>query len=244
MNKKIILTNILFLLFSNLVFGKVIKVGFEPFPPLINKDGTGLTVNLLKAIEAKSNLRFEVIIMPYSRAKLGLKEGRIDMIGHTPYQNETEEFYTYAQELDFNIEAIVDIYSKDKGLVNLDSFKTHKKIGTPRGNEDFFSVNYKIPKNNFYPGELDGLIRMLKKDRIKMILFERGSMMSSIKRIDIEDVYYQKIGELSASLAIKKSPAGLKIKEELDKIIKILDIKKIYEKYYEYKKLPDNGIVR
>jgi len=50
-------------------FTEVIKVGLEPFPPLITKIKTGYSIKLLKAIEKVTDLKFGITIMSYNQAK-------------------------------------------------------------------------------------------------------------------------------------------------------------------------------
>lgn len=68
------------------VFGREVKVGFEPLPPLIVDKDTGYTIDMLKAIEKISDFKFTIKIMPYNRAKHMLKTGGVDLAGHTPYR--------------------------------------------------------------------------------------------------------------------------------------------------------------
>ncbi len=97
-----------FFLWVSLIHAENILVGLEPFPPLITEDKKGLSVELLRAVEKISDLRFKIKIMRYDLAKFRLKKGKRHLIGHTPYKVEVKEFYEYAQELDWSINAIVD----------------------------------------------------------------------------------------------------------------------------------------
>jgi polar amino acid transport system substrate-binding protein len=63
----------------------------EPFPPFVNTQGTGLTIDMLNAIAGISDLEFK--IMTYVSAKYQLKIHKINIIGHPPKNLETPEFY-------------------------------------------------------------------------------------------------------------------------------------------------------
>jgi len=76
-------------LFSPLSYSEQIEAGFEPFPPLINEDGSGLVVDMLSALSEDKNLHFNFHVMTYGRAKKDLESKRLQLIGLTPYQLET-----------------------------------------------------------------------------------------------------------------------------------------------------------
>mgnify|MGYP000228418302 CR=1 FL=1 len=80
-----------------------VTVGMEPFPPFITEQVTGYSVDMLRAIEKISDLKFDIEIMTYARAKHELEFNRLDIAGHTPKELETKGFYRYAQELDWHI---------------------------------------------------------------------------------------------------------------------------------------------
>lgn len=83
-------------------------------------------------------------IAPYNRAKLDLKSGKTDLIGHTPHGKETQDFYVYAQDLAWSIPAVTDIYAMKKETIEPSSFAAIKVIGVPRGKREFSEL-YKIP---------------------------------------------------------------------------------------------------
>jgi polar amino acid transport system substrate-binding protein len=222
---------------------EVIKVGLEPFPPLITKDKKGLSVKMLQTIEKISDLRFEITIMPYNRAKKELKEGRRGLIGHTPYRVETKEFYSYAQELNWSVPALVDIYAMDKAKLHSNTFKTVKNIGTPYGNEAFFSELYGIPIKHLYAGTLENLLKMMTVGRINLFLFERASTMSQIQKLGIENVFYRNLDTLAASFAIRKDKKGNELKQKMDDLIKKIDHQQIFRDYFKFSRLPTSGIV-
>ncbi len=131
MNVRLILSVILLsCFFFQPVSADVIKVGLEPFPPLITEDAKGHSISLLRAIEKASDLQFEITIMPYNRAKLLLKKGKLDLIGHTPHHKETSDFYSYARDIQWSIRAITDVYGMNKE--ELETFTTLQSVGTPR----------------------------------------------------------------------------------------------------------------
>ena len=228
----------------NNLFGETIKVGFEPFPPLIIDERSGYTVLMLKEIEKISDFKFDIKIMPYNRAKKKLEVKKIDLMGHTPHQKETKEFYMYAKDLDWKIKAITDMFGITKAHLEVNKFKTLKKIGTPRGNKEFYSEIFEIPLNNFYDGGLENLLKMLKRGRIDGFIFERASTMSTLKKLKINNIYYNTIDDsIEASLAVHSDKEGLKLRKKLDLLIKKLDHQKIFEEYLKYINLPQSGIV-
>lgn len=226
---------------SNL-FAETIDVGLEPFPPLIVDENSGYTVDILKEIESISDLKFNIKIMPYIRAKRMLNKGQIDLMAHTPFGAETKDFYGYAQELPFKIPTRNAIFS-----MNSDHFNeiTKKKIGVPRGNEAFLSEMTGIPIENFYLGEIENLLKMLNAGRIDLFWFEFGATMSTIKSLNIQNVHYLEYPEqqINAGLAVRKDEKGNKLKNELTHLLEKIDQKRILKDYLIYLDLPPKGIV-
>ncbi|OQX28387.1 MAG: hypothetical protein BWK80_00425 [Desulfobacteraceae bacterium IS3] len=72
-----IITGLSVLILSQPCSAQTVKTGVEPFPPLIVDKNTGYTIDLLKAIEAVSDLKFDIRIMSYTRAKYDLKRSQL-----------------------------------------------------------------------------------------------------------------------------------------------------------------------
>lgn len=219
-----------------------VTVGVEPFPPLITEDGGGYTINMLKELEKACNFKFKIEVMSYTLAKYSLQNGSVDLIAHTPYKSEVEEFYEYAQEVNWSIGVATDYYSLDK-----EKLKSPEKytIGTPSGNAKFYSEILGIPVDNFFEGELENLLRMLAVDReIDIFLFERGSTMSKIKELNLKNIYYKEIPlSIDASMAVRKSEEGDQLRQRLEQCMTKVDLEKIFERQLFYVNMPDSGIV-
>ncbi len=242
--KKFLIVFVICILISPTVGAMEVNVGLEPFPPLINDNKTGYTIKLLDAIEQHSDLKFNIRIMPYNRAKRELKEGKLQLIGQTPQGRESKEFYSYAQDVKWSLETYSDIYMMTPVDPDLKKIKRIEPIGTPRGNKEFFSEMFGIPIKNFYGGTIENLLRMLAKGRIKAFIFERASTMTMIKKLKIKNVYYRFYGkDIGASFAVRKDKEGNEIKKTIDETIKKLDLKKIFKGYNNFIHMPDHGVV-
>lgn len=221
-------------------FGEEINVGLEEFPPLIIDADTGYTVTLLKELEKNSDFTFNIRILSYSRAKAELKNGRTDLIAHTPNGLETEDFYAYAQELDWKIPTVSDVYGLDPArLTDLEG----QTIGIPLGNEGFFSEISGVRKESLYGGELKNLLRMLEKGRIDAFWFERASTMTQLYELGIEGVHYRQLPEtpIFSGMAVARTPEGDRLKERLDGLLQNPAYAKIFEPYRTYLALPPEG---
>ena len=64
---------------------------------------------------------------------------------------------------------------------------------------------------------------MLALGRLKVILFERVSTMSTIKKLNVENIYYKKMGIVPASLAVSNTTEGLMLKTQLDNLLSGVD---------------------
>ncbi len=230
------------LLFASWAYPATIKVGLEPLPPLIVKESQGYTIALLRAVEAVSDLKFDIECMPYSRAKSELGKNTLQLIGHTPYQAEAGHFYTYAQELEFHIPVVTDIYVLDEDKLNN---LANLKIGIPRGNEEFASKLLGLPLKNFYPGDLASLLKMLQLGRIDAFWFERASTISTLRRLQIKKIHYRKLplNPAPAGMAVRNDTAGTRLKKRLDGLFRQIDRQQIFKEYDLYLKMPDQGVI-
>ncbi|MEW6992173.1 substrate-binding periplasmic protein [Colwelliaceae bacterium 6441] len=221
-----------------------VHVGFEPFPPLINENGGGFAIEMLQALTDKSDLTFNFTLMTYARAKKELKERRLDLIGLTPKGNESEEFYQYANELDWSFDAYVDFFSKEKFDFELNTL-AERSIGTLIGNADFFAQLSHIPRENFVEvSSLKQLVKMLDKGRINLALFERISMITTLKKHKIQNIYHKHLFSIPASLAVANTKSGYQLKEKLDKILKGKINDEFNMKLANFNKVADFGLVK
>jgi len=232
-----------FISYSHLSYAQEVDVGFEPFPPLINEDGSGLVVNMLKTLTADQYIHFNFHIMNYARAKSDLKSGQLKLIGLTPFQLETQKFYQYGVELDWHINTRVDFYSLNERYFNIEQLPDGS-IGTLKGNAEFFSEIINVPVSKFIEvSNLEQLAKMLALGRLKVILFERASTMSTIKALNIEHIYYKNMGIVPASLAVSNTVEGMQLKAKLDKLLVNIDNKKFFRKFVDYTTMEDSGLV-
>jgi len=235
-----------------------ILVGLEPLPPLVNEDGTGFVINMLNALQDDSSLNFNYQIMTYARAKRELKSQRIDMIGLTPKNSETQDFYQYAQELTWQVNATVDLYSTSPEHFDLTKLPEHS-IGTLIGNADFFAEIAGVPREKFIEvSNLDQLIMMMARGRIKTIIFERVAMMSTIHDLknDLvtkvpaelssskhpQKIYYRIFKKMAASIAVANNKKGKMLKQQLDKLL-ANNTNQYFSQTAPFARLPDTGIV-
>lgn len=231
------------LLISQDLPAQTIKVGLEPFPPLVTSNLKGYTIDMLRAIEKKSDLKFDIKIMPYNRAKLELEKGEIDLMGHTPKGMEVKQFYDMAQELEWSIPTPMDFFSKYRKRLK---HPKRYKIGTPRGSAAFTAEVLSLPINRFYETKLENLLRMLINDRsdVQIVVFERATTMSTIRQLNLQGIYYKNVGlGVHAGLAVAKTKNGDDLKYMLEKYIALIDLNNIFKDFYYYINLPEEGKV-
>lgn len=225
-----------------LSYSQQIEVGFEPFPPLINEDGSGMVVEMLRAFALDKNLKFNFHMMTYGRAKKELQSKRLNLIGFTPYQLETDDFYQYGVELNWHINTHVDFYALDKRYFNIEK-SPNGSIGTLIGNAEFFSEIVHVPVIKFVEvSSLQQLVKMLALGRLKVILFERVSTMSTIQSLNIKDIYYKEMGIVPASLAVSNTVQGLRLKKILDNRLSKVENEKLFSDFIHYTPSKDSGI--
>lgn len=220
-----------------------VNVGLEPFPPFINEDGTGFAIDMFKAITEQSDLQFNYHLMTWARAKRELKANRIDLIGMSPKGNETKEYYQYAKDLNWSFIATVDLFSKRKVNFDIDNLPT-KSIGTLIGNADFFAELSQIPRNKFIEvSNLKQLVKMMNQERIQTVIFERISMMTTIKKLQLPNVFYKKLVMIPATFSVTNTKEGTSLQQKLDNLMSQKNIAKYQEKLTSYNELENTGIV-
>ena len=95
---------------------------------------------------------------------------------------------------------------------------------------------------------------MMARGRIKVILFERVAMMSTIHELqkdlntkvpsvlNSQKIYYQKFKRIPASIAVANNTAGIKLKRQLDKLL-ANNTSQYFAKIAPYAQLPDQGVI-
>ena len=156
-----------------------INIGLAFTPGLLQKDGKGALDLALHDIEQGSNIfHFNIVYMSYLRAKIELEKGHVDIIGLTPKGYESEDFYRYAQELDWSLDTDLVLFCNSRSELEL----THgERVGTPPGNEGFVAEIMKMKESRFESGNLVSLVKRLKKHRIPCIVFEEYSTLKMAK---------------------------------------------------------------
>ena len=192
-------------------------------------------------MRSKSDLQFNFHIMTYARAKKDLQSQRLNLIGLTPFQLETPNFYQYASELNWGINTHVDFFALNENHFDIEQL-SDGSIGTLTGNAEFFSEIINVPASKFVEvSSLEQLVRMLSLGRLKVILFERASTITTIAALKIDNIYYKNMGIVPASLAVSNTPQGLKLKSKLDKLLLGLDNKTFFSDFIIYNDMPESG---
>lgn len=213
------------------LLAETIEVRLEPFPPLVTESGGGLTVALLNRVAARSELDFNIEIVPYSRAKYQLRNGQADLIGHTPVGYESDEFYDYAQELDWKLPTAADVFAMEPVWLDLPGGNPDFYVGAPLGNAEFFSEITGVPLDRFVESTLPNLVQMLARGRIQALIFERASTRSYIWEARLEGVHYRMINRIDAGLAVRQGPAGDRLRARLEALIREVNTRELLADY-------------
>lgn len=235
-------TGLLLGLVSVLASGNEIRVRLEPFPPLIRDDGGGLVVEMLKDVAREHDLSLDIRMVSYSRAKYQLRNGDADLIGLVPLERETAEFYNYARELDWHIDARADLFSHSPALLEDGTWQEHR-IGTPWGNAAFFSDMTGLSVDRFVESSLPSLTRMLRSQRIDVLLFGRMSTMTTVGKLGLEGIHYRNLYEISAGFAVADSERGRSLAQRLELLLSGPVELDLFEDYLDYADLPQRGVV-
>ena len=83
-----------------------IIVSLDLFPPFINQDKSGLTIDLFQEIERNSDLRFIYDFDHYDKVKLKLFQGKADVIGHVANTYDPMGIGKIGQYIDLKIDVV------------------------------------------------------------------------------------------------------------------------------------------
>lgn len=225
---KIIAVLLLFLLGP--VSAETVSVRLEPLPPLVVSADEGFTIDLLRAVESVSDFRFDIDVAPYSRAKYQLRNGQAALVGHIPVGLESARFYRYALELDWQVQAVADLFALDPALLTLES-TDDIYIGVPLGNAAFFAELTGVPLTRFVEATLPNLVQMLAHGRIQVLIFERVSTRRAIRQARLTGVHYRHLQTIPAGLAVRNDARGADLRERLDAAIRQVDLDAIFGRY-------------
>lgn len=229
-------------LVSSLAHARDIRVRLEPFPPLVREDGGGLLVEMLERVAREHELSLDIRILSYSRSKYELRNGEADLIAPVPLGRETGDFYSYARELDWRLDTRADLFSYSPELLDGDDWRA-RRVGTPWGNAPFFSELTGVELNAFVESSLGSLARMLRSKRIKAVLFERVSTMTTIRELDLEGIHYRNLFRIPAGLAVADTKRGRALQKQLEPLLTNPEELPRFEQYLEYTRLPERGRV-
>ncbi len=228
------------------VSAETIRVNLEPLPPWITADKQGAIIEMLQQLDKVMDLDFKITIVPLTRAKVNLNNGKADLIGTAITEFESEAFLNYALPIDWQLRVIADMYSTHKANVIPENYPLLNKIGVPRGNIEMGIGLTGLSREKFYDsGDHVSLIRMMTVGRVDAFYWERVSAMQTIQQLQIKGIYYQRfpVMELQTTLFVQRNERGkqlkIKIKEGIDKI----DIKALFKTQYKLINLPDSGVV-
>lgn len=221
---------------------KPLRVSLEHFPPLVNADGSGLAVELLRRVEEISSLRFNIEIMPYSRARHLLHMGQTDVMGPVPLGLEDADFYRDAVELGWYVPTMMDLFVLDPELMAEEKL-FDLELGTTLGNRDFLSELSGVSRNRFVETNLENLVQMLLAGRIQGIVFERASTLSTFYRMGVRDVYFRALKRVNAGLAVRADEHGEMLKNTLEPLLEKSASHGLFSTYKLFQRLPKKGVL-
>lgn len=218
----------------------VLTVGLELFPPLIEENRTGYSVEWLQAVADEAGMELRVRIMPYSRAKIALMTSQVDLIGHTPYGLETDRFYDYAVELDHRVPTKMDAFALSPDDLDFEAGYM-ELIGTPFGNSAFIADLTGVTRDRFVEASLTRIVNMMLAGRVHTVIFERMSVVTQLRYQANQPVYYRLVKEIDAGFAARRDNEALV--KRLNAAAKRVDAEAIYKPYANLLEWPDNGTI-
>ena len=247
---KKIMAIILILIFNGTIIHaeerKIMKVGFEDFPPSATmKDGkaVGIDVEILELAMNAVGVKVEFVMMPWSRCILMLDNGEIDAVIPMVYSKEREKRYTLGTSLRTRGNVIVLKRDIKKDVKTLDDL-TGMTIGTGQN----YVINKEFDEALNFKKERVATSEKMNEKKKKKVVFGRndGAVMDidSLKilakkfkienKIKISEIVYTKeshVGFTKDNRFYKLYEKGFKIikgNRELENILKKWDLKTRY----------------
>ena len=239
---------VLVLLLATLLSGRstmaankpVLTVGLELFPPLVNDNRTGYSVEWLQAVADEAGMTLSIRMMPYSRAKVALMAEQIDLIGHTPYGLEADRFYDYAAELDHRVPTKMDAFALSPSELDFEAGYM-ELIGTTFGNSAFIADLTNVSRDRFVEASLTRIVNMLLAGRLHTVVFERMSVVTQLRHQARQPVYYRLVRQIDAGFAVRRDDEALL--ERLNAAAERVDAETIYKPYIDLLNWPDRGTI-
>ncbi|WP_227545916.1 substrate-binding periplasmic protein [Marinobacter fonticola] len=217
-----------------------LRVGLEPLPPLINENRTGYSIEWLQAVAEEAGMALHIRIMPYSRAKVALITGQVDLIGHTPRGLETGGFYDDAVELNHRVPTKMDAFALTPAELDFEE-GWMELVGTPFGNSAFIADLTGVTRDRFVEASLTRIVNMLVAGRVHAVVFERMSVVTQLHHQASKPVYYRLVKEIDAGFAVRKDNDALL--KRLNAAAQRIDAEKIYAPYENVLDWPDRGTI-
>ena len=219
---------------------EVIRIGLEDTPGLLQSNKKGALDIVLTQIEKKTNFKFKVTYLPYVRAKIEMEKGSLDMIGLTPHGQEADDFYEYAQELNWTLSTNLVLFCNSKENLKL---KNAEMVVTQVGNEGFISQQLGVNISRLKTGPLQSIILRVAKNRESCFAFEEISSLTLAKKLGISKFHYRIIGQVRGSFAVRKDERGTRLKERFDKELSSINWSKSLQNIKRLPKKKGSGIV-
>ncbi len=192
--KKLVLF-IVMMSWSGVLFANdTIRVVSPEWPSFINKDGTGINMDIVKAVYEKNGYTIDLEIAPYSRANYYVKVGEKDIFFGVYSMKKRKELglgvKTFTPDYPYSVEKVVAVFKKDpasdwKGQESLKNQKVgaiiaydyNKVIPVPM---DYWEVN------KHFQGW-----GMLDKGRIKFFLDDYYDVLAYMKNNKVDKTAYR-----------------------------------------------------
>jgi polar amino acid transport system substrate-binding protein len=211
---------------------KPVKVGSYLTPGLIKEDGTGLFNQLNNAIFMEMNKNTELILSSVNRARLGIKNGRLDSYFPELWENLPGEKDQYVVSRPIFYKRILLFTINGSALTKLSDF-AEEPLGAVRG----FSYGKEIisnPRLNISYQNNDVInIKLLLNNRVGGVLGGYPGTVNAVKADKgASRIHYDldnPVAILESFYVCNNDPEGVKLCNSIDKAIKSLLQKGVLE---------------
>jgi polar amino acid transport system substrate-binding protein len=165
----------------------------DSWTPYSNKQGQGISTNIVQAAFAKAGLETQVVVRPYARVLHDVKVGALDAGYNVTRQQNTEQDFIFGKEPILQASAYWYFRADSAPVATLQKVPDGYRVGSIIGYEygDMFEIERPRFKEVRVPRQIQ-LIKMLQQGRIDAALMFEEEANQTLKQMGLNETAIRK----------------------------------------------------
>jgi polar amino acid transport system substrate-binding protein len=188
------LTALIFLLHAVTLNARPIIIGAEDsWPPYSDRNGQGISTNIIQAAFAKSGEVPEIHVRAYARVLQEIKTGKLDAGYNVTRQASTEKNFIFGDEPLFKANAYWYFFNSNKTYASIEAIPNNTKVGVIIDYE--YGDAYEKQRQRFIEIKVarqSQLIKMLQQGRIEAALMFEEEANHTLKELGLAESTIQR----------------------------------------------------